>query len=229
MLLFIWESDDIICKCGRFNTSHVTLYLPSYRECIPCQIRFNTSHITLYRRYQCGGCYNPCRFQYITCYSLSSGRNRKDKSSIWFQYITCYSLSAISKRLINGIGLFQYITCYSLSSPLTIPAILFSGFNTSHVTLYLAAGDFGEAKGVVSIHHMLLFIYSWTFEPLQRVQVSIHHMLLFIFQRIWYWKNTRCVSIHHMLLFITEARRKYRCTYRVSIHHMLLFIKEKIY
>ena len=75
-------------------------------------------------------------FQYITCYSLSD---------CWRRYIYRYIVSIhhmlLFIKMVGGYYLrqyvFQYITCYSLS---TLPAFSlagFTGFNTSHVTLYL--------------------------------------------------------------------------------------------
>ena len=77
------------------------------------------------------------KFQYISCYSLSSVDTARSLVKMKFQYISCYSLSKTScpKSLTMGVSIhlmllfigtlnpwttgtmvFQYISCYSLSN-----------------------------------------------------------------------------------------------------------------
>ena len=97
---------------------------------------------------------------------------------------------------------FQYIPCYSLSG----------------VRLYRSG------QNQVSIHPMLLFIYSHCSWHAHEHGVSIHPMLLFIrYSQYKVWSENR-VSIHPMLLFISGLECSSDRYYFVSIHPMLLFI-----
>ena len=94
MLLFIAVTLGMTTRCLNFNTSHVTVYQSGspYLSTVP-------------------------RFQYISCYCLSSIGVSFRKSSVAFQYISCYCLST------NQNVLFAETR----------------DFNTSHVTVYLPA------------------------------------------------------------------------------------------
>ena len=184
-----------------FNTSHVTLYLLQTTQILHME-EVSIHHMLLFitfREHTLHGCSfvsihhmllficsrqdsgeNVPGFQYITCYSLSKKRVRKNTGRILFQYITCYSLSPPSPVSAPPTEVFQYITCYSLSGILNIPAYLLfpfqyitcyslsrrhsafnhykQCFNTSHVTLYLGDDNKLKYPCQVSIHHMLLFI-----------------------------------------------------------------------
>ena len=102
----------LVCFC-RFNTSHVTLYHFSLEHLFIVWTRFNTSHVTLY----------PVNH---------SGFSSLEK----FQYISCYSLSTKGAWHIHIIVKFQYISCYSLSKEDPGLPHMAIRFNTSHVTLY---------------------------------------------------------------------------------------------
>ena len=99
-----------------------------------------------------------CKFQYISCYSLSEvsaiiagpitrfntshvtlypSTYRKENGMKLFQYISCYSLSYVNKKDKSIIQMFQYISCYSLSNYTENIMEDKASFNTSHVTLYL--------------------------------------------------------------------------------------------
>ena len=114
MLLFIEDELSKIADSGRFNTSHVTLYLKSPVRDLLSRYRFNTSHVTLY-------------LIPVSC----TAKNSK------FQYISCYSLSYVNKKDKSIIQMFQYISCYSLSNYTENIMEDKASFNTSHVTLYL--------------------------------------------------------------------------------------------
>ena len=191
-----------------FNTSHVTLYLLQTTQILHME-EVSIHHMLLFitfREHTLHGCSfvsihhmllficsrqdsgeNVPGFQYITCYSLSKKRVRKNTGRILFQYITCYSLSPPSPvsapptevfQYITcyslsfrwelhsvTVFLFQYITCYSLSIELADKVLPKNRFNTSHVTLYrLQIRRPGNRKHV-SIHHMLLFIMNERYSP----------------------------------------------------------------
>ena len=126
-----WHCMWMIC----FNTSHVTLYQICTISLRLLQLRFNTSHVTLYPDPPTRVTHNK-KFQYISCYSLSSRYNYPSIHQCGFQYISCYSLSL----LIMWFGIDEL------------------SFNTSHVTLYRKISIKGYWQGRVSIHLMLLFI-----------------------------------------------------------------------
>ena len=96
-------------------------------------------------------------FQYISCYSLSTEALSTECKNYMFQYISCYSLSDNGEIRTSGFK-FQYISCYSLSCQV---------MGSKNRTL-------------VSIHLMLLFIFSTCQLIRGGFAVSIHLMLLFI-------------------------------------------------
>ena len=140
-----------------FNTSHVTLYLLQTTQILHME-EVSIHHMLLFitfREHTLHGCSfvsihhmllficsrqdsgeNVPGFQYITCYSLSKKRVRKNTGRILFQYITCYSLSFRWELHSVTVFLFQYITCYSLSVIGLVTVHTCERFNTSHVTLY---------------------------------------------------------------------------------------------
>ena len=142
--------------------------------------------------------------------------------------------------------LFQYIPCYSLSTVQWNMQLVLLRFNTSHVTLYLCRDSRWKCKNWVSIHPMLLFIYSHCSWHAHEHGVSIHPMLLFISGLECSSDRYYFVSIHPMLLFIWRDILRWLWTYgsfntshvtlypeeellrsrqvHVSIHPMLLFI-----
>ena len=169
-----------------FNTSHVTLYLLQTTQILHME-EVSIHHMLLFitfREHTLHGCSfvsihhmllficsrqdsgeNVPGFQYITCYSLSKKRVRKNTGRILFQYITYYSLSPPSPVSAPPTEVFQYITCYSLSIELADKVLPKNRFNTSHVTLYrLQIRRPGNRKHV-SIHHMLLFIMNERYSP----------------------------------------------------------------
>ena len=106
--------------------------------------------------------YLGAAFQYISCYSLSLFISFLSCCLTAFQYISCYSLSQLRANCFAAFSVsihlmllfifqfcssflvfpsFQYISCYSLSGPHSPLQLKISGFNTSHVTLYLDRGD----------------------------------------------------------------------------------------
>ena len=138
-----------------------------------------------------------------------------------FQYITCYSLSTVDSNLCAVSSRFNtsHVTLYLWQQK---QVHLWNSFNTSHVTLYHWPIFPGTHYSLVSIHHMLLFIYEHIVGGGENDVVSIHHMLLFINMELSNLRPAE-VSIHHMLLFICIPGLQ-GCTQCVSIHHMLLFI-----
>ena len=79
-----------------------------------------------------------------------------------------------------------------------------TGFNTSHVTLYQGLLLVLDILRLVSIHHMLLFIFSETTGLSKKASFNTSHVTLY--------RNVQnsadsgeIVSIHHMLLFIDST------------------------
>ena len=122
---------------------------------------------------------NVSSFQYISCYGLSkkfSGIRRKRRDfntshvtvylqpgvkidyKTGFQYISCYGLSVISVIACLYLFEFQYISCYGLSHSAGFAVRWYRYFNTSHVTVYLAAFSYDTFCSAISIHLMLRFI-----------------------------------------------------------------------
>ena len=98
-----------------FNTSHVTLYhhpVPSC--CLDTQVSIHL--MLLFISPLSAAFSSQMQFQYISCYSLSSGKSFDKCRTSAFQYISCYSLSEHKIEMeLNGWK-FQYISCYSLSN-----------------------------------------------------------------------------------------------------------------
>ena len=97
----------------RFNTSHVTLYLPSTESVM-----------------------NYNMFQYISCYSLSENYGKMFRKNICFNtsHVTLYRPEGITFWIMKTGFNTSHITLYRnviTGEPLPEP-----GFNTSHVTLY---------------------------------------------------------------------------------------------
>ena len=151
----------LICSIC-FNTSHVTLYRSAgSTDGFPVSvsihlmllfiqnrglnfnlpIRFNTSHVTLYlsgllRRFKPIGCFNT---SHVTLYQNTISGSPAIRPSFNTSHVTLYPSSET--------------TCISR----------YRGFNTSHVTLYRERRGRRFHRTGVSIHLMLLFIFT----PLQ--------------------------------------------------------------
>ena len=143
---------------SHFNTSHVTVYLLGLKTESEMLTNFNTSHVTVYQKSKT---HNVCiyrisihlmllfitvsvgfaslvnKFQYISCYCLSTSTMKSIKRntnfntshvtvylfksivlyyiSIAFQYISCYCLSTVVQKDKTCSVEFQYISCYCLS------------------------------------------------------------------------------------------------------------------
>ena len=118
---------------------------------------FNTSHVTLYRTASCGVCRKSFCFNtsHVTLYRLL---HPYLQTLLKFQYISCYSLSTVYPSSCSELTRFNtsHVTLYlAMRSPLTWRS---EGFNTSHVTLYRSTKDEKSYNKLVSIHLMLLFI-----------------------------------------------------------------------
>ena len=161
-----------------FNTSHVTVYrknslvsgekggisihlmlrfICSQGSRSTIKLDFNTSHVTVYLQpgvkidYKTG-------FQYISCYGLSVISVIACLYLFEFQYISCYGLSWKKKQAEIPVRIFQYISCYGLSHSAGFAVRWYRYFNTSHVTVYLAAFSYDTFCSAISIHLMLRFI-----------------------------------------------------------------------
>ena len=161
---------------------------------------FNTSHVTLYRKYSCQNSrrrwvsiHLMLLFIFFCILFLLSPS--------WFQYISCYSLSMrfIMDLLRRKCFNTSHVTLYP-----TVKRSLTSSmkrFNTSHVTLYLAPVSILIWSPAVSIHLMLLFIYSRWSLMRTKWRFNTSHVTLYL-RRIWMAEFLVQVSIHLMLLFI---------------------------
>ena len=96
---------------------------------------------------------------------------------------------------------FQYISCYSLSCFSRRSVIFHIPFNTSHVTLYQAVILYTSPCTYVSIHLMLLFIYSEGNTRKEEQNVSIHLMLLFIWFGGLIRNAVRSFNTSHVTLY----------------------------
>ena len=194
--------------CQRFNTSHVTLYLLQTTQILHME-EVSIHHMLLFitfREHTLHGCSfvsihhmllficsrqdsgeNVPGFQYITCYSLSKKRVRKNTGRILFQYITCYSLSPPSPVSAPPTEVFQYITCYSLSGILNIPAYLLFPFQ--YITCYSLSGT-GLKRGDVLLKFQYITCYSLS---------DVQHLLLVNYIGF----NTSHVTLYHSLLKIS--------------------------
>ena len=117
-------------------------------------------------------------FQYISCYSLSTTEIAEMAIDL-FQYISCYSLSWKLQKYIIQTYMFQYISCYSLSLWINTESALQIRFNTSHVTLYLYPAQQDRSLMIVSIHLMLLFIYEFHTEFHLPMRFNTSHVTLY--------------------------------------------------
>ena len=230
-----------------FNTSHVTLYpnLRQYRE----QHRLvSIHHMLLFIFELASGQAVVGTFQYITCYSLSTESAFCKSEFIQFQYITCYSLSFHSKGTSRRKKMFQYITCYSLSTGVKLNDNEGLGFNTSHVTLYRNVHSWSWRLCIVSIHHMLLFIFFsleviCTRKLFQYITCySLSQVIQFVHVRFSPFQYITCYSLSRPERFIQVVIDLFQyitcyslsvvtpstvvSTNLVSIHHMLLFITD---
>ena len=143
------------------------------------------------------------RFQYISCYSLSSAAISIILSQSGFQYISCYSLSVhrIPQRFFPKA--FQYISCYSLSK---------------FFRLYPEAKDLFQYISCYSLSLSAIL-------AILDLRVSIHLMLLFITEHLQNSNSGRhSFNTSHVTLYPQGNRRKAERNH-VSIHLMLLFIK----
>ena len=164
-----------------FNTTLVTVYPMSKNTKENTKANFNTTLVTVYR-YTIRPIQILAKFQYNSCYCLSSQYRWKDSCSIIsiqllllfiriyfrrfrgkkrFQYNSCYCLSKKSYWLYVSFCKFQYNSCYCLS--FTSP-MLCDSF-------------------AISIQLLLLFI-SWLCLDICHLQkISIQLLLLFITHR----------------------------------------------
>ena len=148
-----------------------------------------------------------------------------------FQYISCYSLSSKGTMLLLRVQSFNtsHVTLYPVPEMIYLPRDSFNtsyvtlylqnkthlehqsfSFNTSHITLYRRNWKRRKKVTAVSIHLMLLFIYS----ILRMVQtfwfVSIHLMLLFIGKSVFVkTQEEYCFNTSHVTLYRIEYHETY--------------------
>ena len=101
-------------------------------------------------------------------------------------------------------------------------------FNTSHVTVYRYSWRYKPELVCISIHLMLLFIFSITSSTLSYSSfqyISCYCLSVPTAYRIY----MILISIHLMLLFIAYSYNRYSNYRGISIHLMLLFIQFSSY
>ena len=146
---------------------------------------------------------------------------------IKFQYITCYSLSST----VSSLLIYQFVSIHHMLLFIvdgSVSSWYYCRFNTSHVTLYLIF----DSQKIVLAEFQYITCYSLS-ESLMissvSADVSIHHMLLFIFRLTENVSLVKFVSIHHILLFIGATSAA-----AVTIHagfntsHVTLYLRAEI-
>ena len=161
-------------------------------------------------------------FQYISCYSLSSYKmiERTDKYCFNTSHVTLY-LSGLLRRLKpNGCFNTSHVTLYQNTisgSPAIRPSFntshvtlypssettcisRYRGFNTSHVTLYRERRGRRFHRTGVSIHLMLLFIFT----PLQIMLARLAFQYISCYSLSCRSNNLRigiCFNTSHVTLY----------------------------
>ena len=117
---------------------------------------FNTSHVTLYLLLMDGALRNHFVSIHLMLLFIIHILSYLLECRV-FQYISCYSLSRIYSVYDMALYVSIHLMLLFIKNPLQKGDVV-RGFNTSHVTLYLAAGVTVKEPYFVSIHLMLLFI-----------------------------------------------------------------------
>ena len=104
---------------------------------------FNTSHVTVYRMESLSLTIPSTKFQYISCYGLSSLASYDVALNPDFNtsHVTVYQKLLILMLLSHTHFNTSHVTVYRISD--AILSTIFSYFNTSHVTVYRLADDLG--------------------------------------------------------------------------------------
>ena len=135
MLLFI----GLLLSLHNLNAmfQYISCYSLSVSPFVSANVlgRFNTSHVTLYLRKRFFNGIPDCVSIHLMLLFIPEDF-LPVISSVKFQYISCYSLSFNAARDAVKSALFQYISCYSLSWTPVVSILVSISFNTSHVTLY---------------------------------------------------------------------------------------------
>ena len=118
-----------------FNTSHVTVYRLASNAIPLVVVDFNTSHVTVYHKQNDRGMLIGKISIHLMLRFIKIADDKLDHK-IKFQYISCYGLSSVSFSVSIKSRLFQYISCYGLSILVNKFCLFLGDFNTSHVTVY---------------------------------------------------------------------------------------------
>ena len=164
------------------------------------------------------------KFQYISCYSLSR----------WFFNICNISIVSIHLMLLFIIVTSPFVCTFTVVSihlmllfikNLTKMILSVHCFNTSHVTLYLAAPLATIKYCLVSIHLMLLFIlYGYgRMEATTEFQYISYYSLSR--KGMGYGTSGMRVSIHLMLLFILLGACNMFLSFCFNTSHVTLYRK----
>ena len=177
MLFFICSPCCVTGTICGFNTSHVILYphLPYFRRAI-CS-GFNTSHVILYL------------LRYLRVASTIQ--------------VSIHLMLFFIKTLAKDVGksiVFQYISCYSLSDLWGETEGGKTGFNTSHVILYLK--DYVSSPTLSAFQYISCYSLSKAKEgEADGEHVSIHLMLFFIDKDLYCNRHKRSFNTSHVILY----------------------------
>ena len=152
-----------------------------------------------------------------------------------FQYISCYSLSIlISERSQIKTGFnTSHVTLYLRYGAGLIPRCC---FNTSHVTLYRKATKGWQRNNVVSIHLMLLFIVfkllnkekKQRFQYISCYSLSVHRIPQRFFPKAFQYIS--CYSLSKFFRLYPEAKDlfQYISCYSLSLSAILAILDLRV-
>ena len=205
-----------------FNTSHVTLYRKY--SCQNSRRRWVSIHLMLLFIFFCIlFLLSPSWFQYISCYSLSMRfiMDLLRRKCFNTSHVTLYptvkrSLTSSMKRFnTSHVTLYReladcldydvirfntsHVTLYH--NQITTQESIKRSFNTSHVTLYRCKGPRKCPGSLVSIHLMLLFIYSRWSLMRTKWRFNTSHVTLYLMFPFYDKREPRCFNTSHVTLY----------------------------
>ena len=185
-------------------------------------------------------------FQYISCCSLSISPRCQDNTRSLFQYISCCSLSEkrcrwndyqtevsihlmlqFIKGTVKFLGdcrMFQYISCCSLSSGDTELPFYFSGFNTSHVVVYLTF--IALRKGIsfrFNTSHVVVYLTELINISMFHSRFNTSHVVVYLpalFLEVWF-QYISCCSLSLATLFSAAQTSCFNTSHVVVYHNRI--------
>ena len=150
----------LLLRVQSFNTSHVTLYRDAYIWCNHTHdVSIHLMLLFIEEQQTKRHLYSQVSIHLMLLFIWSERRGWKCVLCVSIHLMLLFiTYNYIRYNLTKR---FQYISCYSLSQLERSIMQLAECFNTSHVTLYQCfGGQRFDSKKSVSIHLMLLFIFS---------------------------------------------------------------------